>query len=405
MANPEHLAILKQGAEVWNRWREENSHIRPDLTEADLREAILLDANLKAANLNGTFLAGARLAGADLTRANLNKANFVSAGLQGTKLIEADVRDAHLSGTDLGGAILRGANLTGTNLLGADLGSTNLSTVDLVDAGLLRANLARADLTQANLSKANLSEANLHEANLKNANLSGVDISGANLTRVQLNEADLTQAKIAWTILIGTDLSTVKGLESVEHQGPSYIDIHTLFNSKGKIPNVFLRGVGAPDIFLEYLPSLTGKAIQYYSCFISYSNKDETFAQRLHADLQQKGVRCWFAPEDMKIGDRIRPTIDQSIRIHDKLLVILSKNSMQSDWVEDEVETAVEEEAKRKETVLFPIRLDEAVMETDQAWAAKLRRTRHIGDFSPWKDHDAYRQAFERLLRDLKAEV
>ena len=41
-------------------------------------------------------------------------------------------------------------------------------------------------------------------------------------------------------------------------------------------------------------------------------------------------------------------------------------------------------------------------METDQAWAASLRRTRHIGDFRNWKDHDAFRKAFERLLRDLK---
>ena len=55
-------------------------------------------------------------------------------------------------------------------------------------------------------------------------------------------------------------------------------------------------------------------------------------------------------------------------------------------------------------TVLFPIRLDEAVMETDEAWAAKIRRTRDIGDFSRWKDHYAYQQVFDRLLRDLKAE-
>lgn len=43
-------------------------------------------------------------------------------------------------------------------------------------------------------------------------------------------------------------------------------------------------------------------------------------------------------------------------------------------------------------------------METDQPWTVDIRRTRHIGDFSRWKDHDAYQQAFERLLRDLKAE-
>jgi hypothetical protein len=53
--------------------------------------------------------------------------------------------------------------------------------------------------------------------------------------------------------------------------------------------------------------------------------------------------------------------------------------------------------------VLFHTRLDGAVMGTDQAWAASLRRTRHIGDFLPWKDHDEYQKSFERLLRDLKA--
>jgi hypothetical protein len=39
-----------------------------------------------------------------------------------------------------------------------------------------------------------------------------------------------------------------------------------------------------------------------------------------------------------------------------------------------------------------------------QAWAPIIRDTRHIGNFSRWKGHDAYREAFERLLRDLKAE-
>jgi hypothetical protein len=84
--------------------------------------------------------------------------------------------------------------------------------------------------------------------------------------------------------------------------------------------------------------------------------------------------------------------------------VVLSEHSIHSAWVEKEVEMAFEEEGKRQKTVLFPVRLDAAVMETDQAWAADIRRTRHIGDFENWKDHDAYQQAFERLLRDLKEE-
>ena len=54
--------------------------------------------------------------------------------------------------------------------------------------------------------------------------------------------------------------------------------------------------------------------------------------------------------------------------------------------------------------MLFPIRLDDAVIETDEAWAAHIRRTRHIGDFSQWQDPDAYQRALKRLLRDLKIE-
>src|SRR5712692_8765348 len=36
-------------------------------------------------------------------------------------------------------------------------------------------------------------------------------------------------------------------------------------------------------------------------------------------------------------------------------------------------------------------------------WAAGSRRTRHIGDFREWKNHDKYKEALGRLLRDLKA--
>jgi hypothetical protein len=151
--------------------------------------------------------------------------------------------------------------------------------------------------------------------------------------------------------------------------------------------------------------SLTGSALEFYSCFISYSSKDQAFAERLHADLQSYSIRCWFAPEDMKIGDKIRPRIDDAIRIHDKLLLILSKNSIDSSWVEKEVETAFEKEHHQNKLVLFPIRLDDIVMETEQAWAADIRRTRHIGEFSRWKEHDQYQKALLRLIRDLKAEA
>jgi len=150
---------------------------------------------------------------------------------------------------------------------------------------------------------------------------------------------------------------------------------------------------------------LVGRQKGATSCFISYSSTDKELAEHLHADLQRKGVRCWFAPEDLKIGDELSTSFDDAIRSHDKLMVLLSETAVKSSWVEKEVETAFEKERQQNRTVLFPIRLDDAVMETKQSWAADIRRTRHIGDFRNWKDRDSYNKAFERLLRDLKAEV
>jgi hypothetical protein len=148
---------------------------------------------------------------------------------------------------------------------------------------------------------------------------------------------------------------------------------------------------------------LPEQAIRYYTCFISYSSKDEAFAERLHADLENTGVRCWFAPHDLPIGAKTWDAIDEAIRFRDKLLLILSKNAIASDWVGDEVSKAYAEEKRRNRLVLFPVRIDEEVMNTSEPWAVKLRDQRNIGDFRRWQDHEAYQQAFKRVLRDLEA--
>ena len=160
---------------------------------------------------------------------------------------------------------------------------------------------------------------------------------------------------------------------------------------------------GAVPTYQATVVTETMQPVQYHSSFISYSSKDEKLARRLHDDLQKQGVRCWFAPKNMKIGDKIRSRIDQEILLQDKLLLLLSENSIASTWVEAEVEAAFEKEQRQNQGVLFPIRLDGSVMQTDQAWAANLRRTRNIGDFTRWEDDQAYQQAFNQLLQDLKA--
>jgi uncharacterized protein YjbI with pentapeptide repeats len=362
MANPEHLQILEQGVEAWNAWRKQNEGIRPDLSGATLSRA-----TLSRADLSGAILAGATLAGADLSR--------------------ADLSGAILSRADLSRATLAGATLTEAYLAGADLGRADLGRADLTGATLFRATLFRADLSGAKLGGADLSRADLSRA----------DLSGAKLGR-----ANLFHIVLYGTVFGDTDLTAVLGLETCRHDGPSTLDHRTLAKS-GLLPLAFLRGCGLPDSLIDYLPSLLNEPFQFYSCFISYASQDRAFAERLHADLQNKGVRCWFAPEDMKIGDRLRPRIDETIRLYDKLLLVLSKTSVTSQWVEEEVEIALARERQQKTTILFPVRIDNTVMTLETGWPALIRNTRNIGDFRRWKTHGVYQQAFERLLRDLKA--
>ena len=280
----------------------------------------------------------------------------------------------------------------------ADLREADLRKVDLSGA-----DLSGGDSRRVRLSGANLSGACLNAADLSMANLSGARLGGANLSGANLSGTDFSKTQGFKTVFSDLDLSSCKGLESCVHGGPSPLDIRTLQRS-GPLPLAFLRGVGLPDNLIDYLPSLLGQAIQHYSCFISYSSKDDDFARRLHADLQNNGVRCWFAPHDMKIGARILDTLDEAIRLRDKVLLVLSDASIASEWVEDEVDKAFEEERQRSGVVLFPVRLDDAIRDTKEAWAAKLRRSRNIGDFRAWKEHDAYQKALERVLRDLRKE-
>jgi uncharacterized protein YjbI with pentapeptide repeats len=367
MANEEHLKIIKQGVKTWNAWRLEHPEITPNLSEADLNSE-----DLKLANLSGV----------NLRRADLNAAKLSL---------------ANLSGADLGEATLYVANLSGADLRGADFNA---------------ANLILAILTEADLNGASLNYANLSGAILRDANLIGASLQSSNLIGTYLSGADFNGANVGGTVFANSDLSTAKGLDSVNHTGPSTIGVDTLFKSDGKIPNVFLRGTGIPEDFITFLPSLLVlRAIQFYSCFISYSHHDKEFSQRLHSRMRSEHLRVWYAPEDMQGGRKLHEEIFNAIQIHDKLLLVLSERSMKSEWVSTEILRAKRVEREENRRKLFPIRLVD--FKSIQKWecfdadsgkdlALELREY-YIPDFSNWKDHDVFEAEFAKLLRDLRA--
>jgi hypothetical protein len=355
MAEKEHLNILNHGADIWNDWREEEFYIAPDLSDADLR---------------GIKVKEMYLSGANLSRVNLSG---------------EDLSDARLSDTNLTEAKLNGANLS--------------------KAHLTSANLFRADLIGANLSQADLQAADFRDADLRDANLSETYLGGAIFTGANLHHVKLNGASINGTTFGENDLSVVEGLETINHAGASIIGIDTLYRSNGKIPTNFLRGCGIPDNFISYIPSLFGETVQFNSCFISYSSKDTEIVTNIYRDLQNAGVRCWLAPQNLKPGDNISSAIDEAIRVYDKLLLVLSSAAVESKWVQIEVNKALEKEQDTEKSILFPVQLDDSVMESNYEWAIRLREFKHIGDFRNWENPSAYQRALSRLIRDLKLSI
>ena len=111
MANPEHLAVIKKGADEWNKWREGAPDVVPDLAWADISGLVLDGANLAGAKMKLAFCKGTSFKNADFTGANLYGANLEKTELGGAKMRDCNLEGAHLIGSNIGEADTGGANM------------------------------------------------------------------------------------------------------------------------------------------------------------------------------------------------------------------------------------------------------------------------------------------------------
>jgi hypothetical protein len=371
MVDKEQLDLLKRNVNKWNEWRTKYPNDAIYLSGADLRGARLGPDKPIMGSL-GSMPRGADLSNANLSEANLSRAN------------------------------LDRANLSGANLNGA--------------------NLKSADLSRTEFRKANLSEAILRSVDLSYADLNSADLSRADLSLANLSGTSINNALFSFTILGNIDLSSCRGLKTTRHGGPSTIGIDTILKSKGNIPIEFLKGCGLSDWEIKateiYNPSLNNKNIndlvyeiydlraqkplQISPLFISYSHKDCHFVEKLEKQLTESGIRYWRDVHHATSGP-LEKVVDQAIRHNPTVLIIFSKNSIQSDWVQHEVESAREFAKETGRDVLCPIALDGSWKNSN--WPRRLMRQvmeYSILDFSAWKDDVFFKKNFKKLIDGLE---
>jgi len=228
----------------------------------------------------------------------------------------------------------------------------------------------------------------------------------------RLEDTDFARAIVGYNVFALTSLKTARGLDACVHRFPNSIDYQTL-RASGPLPEVFLRGCGLPDDYIKFLPSFCNQPFEFYSCFISYSHADKSFARRLHDALQGRGIRCWLDEHQLVPGEHIHRAVDEGIRLWDKVMLCCSEASLRSWWVDNEMQKALMKEEQlskeRGKTVfgIIPLNLDGYIFgeEWKNDWKWQHVNSRMAADFTGWeKDNGKFEEQVERVVKALRAD-
>ena len=395
-----HLEIVKAGKDAIAK------HIK------DRCSGETVGFRLERANLSNLDLSGVDLSNAILRYANLEGCILRDAKLDGSILFQSNMRYAKLENAsfsgDLTGADLSYSNLSGAKFKGSEMWQANLSYSNLTDTDFARVNLIDTSFRGAKLVNTILPD-EIWQIDFTDAKFEGIDFSNS------------TMGRNSW---FGVDLNSLVGVGSAKHTGPSRVDFGTVHALQGNISvelEAFLRGCGleaweieaarlhdaalTPEEVSERLTTRvfakrTPGAFYLGGVFLSYSHSDSKFVDKLYNALKGEDVTVYIDRHDFTSGS-LEKNISRAIRINDQVVVVLSKDSLSSDWVWDEIATALEKEKKIGKAVLFPIALDESCFKDppDKKRLMRKLRERLILDFS---NNRTFKTNLDKLIRGMK---
>lgn len=363
----------------------------------------------------------------DFSRTDLSHISLDNVDIDGSRLLFSDVDFSH---TSFKNARFSRTNFVGSKFIEADLSGATFDSCLLVDCDLFESTCRDVKFFGCSLENACLVSADFRDTlffgtDFDNALIGNTDFSRAHLGAVrhletvhygdphddEMRERILKQFRVPHLPAI-IDMETIALSAEIFRliQKESEEGISTEDYASPEIFVEFLRNNGVREAFIDAYRSLVQpQSNDYESVFISYSTRDQPFADFLYEQLRLRGIRTWYAPKDMLGGKQIMQQIRSAIGSSDRVLLILSAYSIGSDWVANELRLARRREQEGR-NVLFPLRLTS--FEELQKWEfvdsdtgqdlSHYIRSYYIPDFSNWTNRQAASRELERLTNALK---
>lgn len=124
--------------------------------------------------------------------------------------------------------------------------------------------------------------------------------------------------------------------------------------------------------------------------FLSHSSKDKPFIRQLAADLTNENVLVWLDEQQINVGDSINEKISQGLAESDYFIVALSDNSVNSEWVKRELNSALITEIESKKVKILPIKLSDCEF-------PPLIKDKKYADFTK-----SYKAGLTELIKSIK---
>jgi hypothetical protein len=125
--------------------------------------------------------------------------------------------------------------------------------------------------------------------------------------------------------------------------------------------------------------------------FLSHTHADKPFVRRLAVDLQSHGLDYWLDEAEIKIGESLVQKIREGIDNFDYLIAVLSPNSIESPWVQRELDIATNQEIAGQKVKVLPVMYKRVEM-------PGFLLGKRYADFS---DPESYSKALKDLVQSM----